>query len=65
MTFYVKGFKSKKNTPCVALVADLGYKRKYVSFDKYLCAELADVTLRDLMDRNFDEGFEIVIGKGV
>lgn len=33
-----------------ALVCDLGYTQKFLSFDSYLCAEILGITVRELME---------------
>lgn len=46
---YVEKRKGK-NGEYFALVADLGYIKKIISFDKYLIAELLDMSIKELND---------------
>lgn len=41
---------NKDNKKYAALVCDLGYTQKYLSFDSYLCAEILGITVRELME---------------
>lgn len=49
MKIFVRTFVSKKTgKPCFALIADLKYREAFLSFDKYLCAEILGVSISDL-----------------
>lgn len=41
---------NKAGKKYAALVCDLGYTQKYLSFDSYLCAEILGITVRELME---------------
>lgn len=61
----MKGLKvvvkvGKNGNLYTALVADLGYRKAYLSFERYLCAELVGVTLAELMSGEGE--YEINIG---
>lgn len=49
MKILVRSFISKKTgNPCFALVADLKYREAFLSFDKYLCAEILGISVEEL-----------------
>lgn len=50
VSFGVDVFTSKKGNKAFALVANLSYRKAYVSFDQNLIAELLHVSLVDLFD---------------
>ncbi len=64
MTFNVKCFTTNAGKPCIALEADLGYTRKLISFDRYLCSELTDCSVKDLLAQA-EQGALIPVAKGV
>lgn len=41
---------NKDGKKYAALVCDLGYTQKYLSFDSYLCAEILGISVRELME---------------
>lgn len=51
MTIVVEVFVSKKtNKKCSAVVADLGYRKAFLSFDINLIAELLNCSVRDVYE---------------
>lgn len=58
----IKQISAKNNKTYYALVLDLGYARKYLSFDKYTCMELLEKTPRELDELALGE--YIIIEKG-
>lgn len=64
MTFNVRCFITKAGKPCIALEADLGFHRKLISFDRYLCSDLANVPVKELLAKA-EQGAIIPVGKGV
>lgn len=48
--FYIQVFTTKKGGLCAVLKADLGYTTKVISFDTSLIAELAGISVRELLD---------------
>lgn len=57
-----KQIATKNNKTYYALVMDMGYMRKYLSFDKYLCMELLEKSPRELEELPLGE--YIIIKKG-
>lgn len=53
---------TKNNKTYYALVMDMGYMRKYLSFDKYLCMELLEKSPREFEELPLGE--YIIIKKG-
>lgn len=48
-----KKFTSKKSgKPCAALVVDLGYTQKFLTFDFTIVAEVLGVSVADLVSRD-------------
>lgn len=58
----VKQISAEKKKTYYALVLDLEYARKYISFDKYLCMELLEKSPRELEELPLGE--YIIIEKG-
>lgn len=58
----IKQISAKNNKPYYALVLELGYARKYLSFDKYMCMELLEKSPRELEELPLGE--YIIIEKG-
>ena len=57
-----KQISAKNGKTYYALVLDLGYARKYLSFDKYMCMELLEKSPRELEELPLGE--YIIIKKG-
>lgn len=58
----VKQISAEKKRTYYALVLDLGYTRKYLTFDKYMCMELLEKSPRELEELPLGE--YIIIEKG-
>ena len=61
-SLYVSVFQSRKGNKTFALVADLGYARKFLSFDVQLLAEILGLPVVELYDMPLGN-YEILIGE--
>lgn len=58
----IKQISTEKKKTYYALVLDLEYTRKYLTFDKYICMELLEKSPRELEELPIGE--YIIIEKG-
>lgn len=63
MQFVVTAIKTKNGNLTPVLIVKMGYRNAYLSFDKALISELAQLPISALYD--IKEGEEMIVGKGV
>lgn len=56
---YVSVFQSSRGNKTFALIADLGYTKKYLSFDTQTLAELLGIPVVELYSKEYGE-YEVI-----